>query len=335
MKFIAFCSFVLFATCGAKFIHHNVTLDPSEKEIILAFGSCNHHDDPQLLWDDVIKQKPDVWIWLGDIVYADTEDMEVTRKKYQSQKANLGYKNLYEQCKVIGVWDDHDFGVNDGGKDYPMKKESQKELLDFLDVDADDPRRSREGMYSSYTIEKSNKKVKVLLLDARYFRDHWNKKEANTEGTILGETQWQWLESELKNSEADLHVIGSGIQILSADHKYEKWANFPNERKRLIDLLKKYAETPTIFISGDRHTAEFSLLEDDGLDYDLYDITSSGLTHTFIKAPFEQNDLRVGERIREKNFGLIRLNIESRKMIGNLEIRGDENTLHKHLKVIY
>ena len=335
MKLISISILLLFTTCGGKIIYQNLTLEPSEKEIIIAFGSCNHHDDPQVLWDDVIKQKPDLWIWLGDIIYADTEDMAVARAKYQSQKSNPGYKNLYEQCKVIGIWDDHDFGVNDGGKDYPMKRESQKELLDFLDVGADDPRRTRAGMYSSYTIEKLNKKVKVFLLDARYFRDTWDKKEPNINGTILGDAQWKWLEDELVKSDADLHIFGSGIQILSADHKYEKWANFPKERARLIGLLKKHQDIPSILISGDRHTAEYSLLKDEDLDYELYDITSSGMTHTWVKAPIERNDLRVGERVRKKNFGLIRLNLETRKLIGNLEIRGDENGLHDRIKVVY
>ena len=41
----------------------NVTLEK------LAFGSCSKHDQPQL-WKVIGQEKPQVWLWIGDAVYA-------------------------------------------------------------------------------------------------------------------------------------------------------------------------------------------------------------------------------------------------------------------------
>src|SRR5687767_400648 len=73
-----------------------------------AFGSCNRQGLPQPLWDPILDTHPDLWMWLGDNIYADTEDMEVMRQKYAQQLANVGYRRLRDSVPVIGIWDDHD-----------------------------------------------------------------------------------------------------------------------------------------------------------------------------------------------------------------------------------
>ncbi len=100
-------------------------------------------------------------------------------------------------CPIIGTWDDHDYGINDGGKDFPKKKESKELMLSFLDVPAGDPMRKHEGVYSSHTYGSGKQKVKVILLDTRYFRDPLKESTApNTRytpsdtGDFLGEEQW-------------------------------------------------------------------------------------------------------------------------------------------------
>ena len=39
--------------------------------------------------------------------------------------------------KIIGVWDDHDYGINDGNKDFYKKDEMRKIFLDFVDEPLD------------------------------------------------------------------------------------------------------------------------------------------------------------------------------------------------------
>lgn len=297
----------------------------------IAFGSCSDQKRPTPLWDDIVAQKPDVWIWLGDNIYGDSEVMDTLKAKYDKQKSNPVYSQLRQSTQIIGVWDDHDYGVNDGGKEYPRRKESQQLMLDFLDVPATSPLRQQEGAYSSTVFGPKGQRVKVILLDGRYFRDPLkkvNKTNApDPSGDILGEAQWQWLEKQLTKSDADVHIIGCGIQFLANEHVYEKWGNFPTARQRFFDLLGKTKPKGTMLISGDRHIAEVNKISVPGLGYDLYDITSSGLTHTS-KPHEEPNALRVGQMVFDLNYGLFTINWNKKPLTATLRINGDNQATY-------
>jgi alkaline phosphatase D len=303
----------------------------------IAFGSCNRVDLPQPLWNDIIANNPDLWIWTGDIIYGDSEDMSVLEAKYDAQSEKSEYKALLDQCPIIGIWDDHDYGSNNAGKEYGPKDESKELLFNFLGVPVDNPSRSRNGAYQSYVLGDSGKKVKFLLLDARYFRDAAEKEDGvyipNTTGTVLGEEQWVWLEDELDDSDISLFVIVSGIQILPTQHRFEKWSNFPNERHRLIDLIATKKPKATLLLTGDRHIGEFSALEVADLSYPLVDITSSGLTHAYTSYVFEKNDLRQGDVVNKLNFGIIRLDWSQNPPKVKVEIRGNGNVLYEFIDI--
>ena len=301
----------------------------------IAFGSCNRESLPQVMWQEILATKPNVWIWLGDNIYGDTEDMAVLKEKYDLQKSNEDYQQLREQAAIVGIWDDHDYGVNDGDKNYPFKKESKALMLDFLDVPNDNPVRTHEGAYNAYTFGEGQQKVKVILLDGRTFRDTLQQRQndyqryyPNTEGDMLGETQWTWLENELKNSDASVHLIGCGIQMIAEEHGFEKWANFPKARKRLLALLQKTTPKRPVLLSGDRHIGEISKLEVEGLALPLYEVTSSGLTHSYEKAGDEPNQHRVSPLIGQKHYATIDFDWkEDDKVNLTLQIRGLEGKI--------
>jgi alkaline phosphatase D len=295
----------------------------------IGFGSCSMQDSVQM-WSKVVEQKPQLWIWLGDNIYGDSHDRYVLRAKYDLQKKNEDYQRLLRICPVVGTWDDHDYGQNDGGKYFSKKQESKEEMLRFLDVKPDDPVRKHEGVYASYVYGKGTQKIKVLLLDTRAFRDTLvrsktpgKRYEINEDGDILGEAQWAWLESELTNSDAAINIIGSSIQFIANDHGYEKWGNFPKARQRLVNLLATTNANIPIIISGDRHMAEISKMEIPGLTTPVYDFTSSGLTHTWpAGAVVEKNQYRTGNLVMQKNFGMILIDWGGKVPVVTFEIHG-------------
>jgi alkaline phosphatase D len=316
-------------------------IDTTIAPTVICFGSCNKTDKPQIMFDAVAANNPGLWIWLGDIIYADTTDMKVLARMYKALKNNPSYKKVREKAQIVGVYDDHDYGANDAGKDFPKKKQSKKCLMDFLDVPMKAAVRQREGAYVSYTFGKAPQTVKVIVLDMRYFRDSLQPDPTkqrryipNMTGDMLGEAQWKWLESELKNSKANLNLLCTSIQVIADEHGHEKWGNFPNCRKRLLTLITQTKPKNLMILSGDRHMAEISKMDISGLPYPLYDFTSSGLTH-IRSGTSEVNHHRVGDLIIKKNFGLLKIQWTGDKPTVTMQIRGLQNELFQEMVVRY
>ena len=138
----------------------------------IAFGSCfDPRDKESSIFDAILKHRPDAFVFLGDNIYGDTNDMQVLRAKYAELEAVEGFRKLRDATTVLATWDDHDYGTNDGGKSYPMREESEKIFLDFFKDPADSPRRAREGVYASHTFGPEGRTCQIILLDTRYFRD--------------------------------------------------------------------------------------------------------------------------------------------------------------------
>lgn len=324
MKNILTSAFYLFFPV---FIFAQLTVKNSD-EVVVSFGSCNKVDLDQPLWEEISKNNIDLFIWAGDNIYADTENMSAMRNMYNRQKSLPDYKNFSSKHQIIGTWDDHDYGENDAGKRFKAKEESRDLALEFLEVPRTDPVWNHDGIYQSYQLGEN---VKIVILDTRYFRDDLIRDGKSIlpddKGDVLGKEQWKWLEKELSGvSNQTITLIVSSIQVLPTEQPYEKWNNFPSSREKLLDLLWKKNVPNVVFLSGDRHMGEISKLNYKAKTY--YEITSSGLTHIWQNMPHENNQYRIGRTINQLNFGLIRL---TKGKTGtykcDLELRGEGNEL--------
>lgn len=316
----------------------------------IAFGSCVHQEDKQPIWDAVNALKPDLFLLAGDNIYHDVHRSAEAKKwtidkKYEVQAAVPGFKTLRDSCPVIGTWDDHDYGLNDAGAEYPHKKETQRAFLDFFGVPKDSPRRTQEGVYHAQVFGPPEKSVQVILLDTRYFRSKLLKKAKTVSGvgpylpnpdgmgTMLGEAQWKWLEEQLKVP-AKIRLLVSSIQVVPEDHGWEKWMNLPHERDRLYKLLRDAKAAAVIVLSGDRHLAELSMM-DAGIGYPLYDLTSSGLSMGFdYWRPQEVNRHRVATMNHGNNFGSITIDWEAKEPLIRLQIRDEAGEVTIQQKVL-
>jgi alkaline phosphatase D len=311
-----------------------------QRSMTIAFGSCSHQNNEVQLWDEILAQKPDLWIWGGDNIYGDSHNLAELQGKYDKQKNRASYQRLLKSIPVTGTWDDHDYGQNDGGKFYTQRYASKKLAATFLGFGSDHEVWTHDGLYNSYKLGKGKRLLHIINLDTRFFRDTVQRaytidsitqerryRYVATAGDILGEGQWQWLDRQLSESTASIIFINSSIQIIAEEHRYEKWANFPEARTRLFNLLVKYPNKRVILLSGDRHIAEISQMSVPGLTYPLYDFTSSGLTHTWSVAEPEANRHRIGDLIVQKNFGLIQVEWTGKTCEVIFEVRGSDGSV--------
>lgn len=316
----------------------------------IAFGSCSKESNPQPIWETLAADRPDLLILAGDNVYGDTDDPNVLRAKYNQFNTIPGFAALRKQTPLLATWDDHDFGRNDAGREYEIKEESQQIFLDFMGVAPDSPRREREGIYHAEIQGQPGQRVQVILLDTRYHRskpERFTRQPGersagyrptrNRDATVLGKTQWQWLEEQLREP-ADLRVIVSSIQFVASDHIYEKWANFPFEQSRMLSLIRDTNAEGVIFISGDRHHAELSRLDPDTVGYPLYDLTASGINQSRPRSQWRQPEMnrhRVEGPFRGEHYGFIDIDWNESDPRISLSIRdiGGKTVIHHALRL--
>lgn len=296
---------------------------------VVAFGSCARESQPQPLWADVVATDPDLFLFIGDNMYADVPEIPERASQiadtYDTLAAIEGYQNIKATCPVLATWDDHDYGLNDAGKEWHLRDPSQELLIDFF-YTPEQGRiwrdEARKGVYHSATFGPVGQRLQVILLDTRYHRDPLDRHDSRPQGrgpykpttdtarTMLGDAQWDWLTEELQKP-ADLRIIASSIQIIAYEHGWETWGNLPHERERLYSLIERTGAEGVVFVSGDRHLIEISNDTESG-PYPMWDFTSSGINQKPGNPVGDPNRFRVGPVLRQQNFGLIRIDWDDR-----------------------
>lgn len=320
---------VVFSLCLFSFLQVLHAEEPPLTKIL--FGSCCKQGFPLPIMSQMASEKADAVIFLGDNIYGDTTDMRVLREKYARLASNSDFQKLLKSSKAYAVWDDHDYGLNDAGAEYPQKENSQREFLDFWDVPMDSPRRKREGTYDSVILGPEGKRVQLLLLDTRYFRSPLKKGASRRTGgpyipddtpekTMLGKQQWGWLKEQLLKP-AEIRILASSIQCIASDAGQETWSNLPSERTKLFQLIQGTQAEGLFIISGDRHWSEYSMTEN-ALNYPLYDFTSSSFNQIHLRGTPTDNRFRISDSTYHlQNYGVISIDWSAPQTAVEVQIR--------------
>ncbi len=298
----------------------------------IAFGSCADEEFPQPIWKAIAATDPDIFLFMGDNIYVDWLDGEFVEKvtpqmisdAYELMARHPDFSTFRRTVPIIAGWDDHDYGNNDGGAEFPFKAESKEMMLEFFGFAADAAVRRRDGLYHATTFGPPGRRVQIIMLDTRWFRspltptDEWDApgKERYVASTaaeqiILGEAQWAWLEAQLREP-ADLRLLVSSIQVIPEGHGWELWRNLPAERQRFFELLRATEVENLVLLSGDRHVGGLYRLEGE-TGYPLYEITASSLNKSFSEGLLtvpEYGPHQIGHLYGPENFGLITIDWE-------------------------
>lgn len=303
---------------------------PSSAISKIAFGSCAKHWQYQPIWKTVIAKKPDLFLYVGDAIYADTDGKtawQVSAKQLNGEWNRLADKPELQAARTeipfMATWDNHDYGSHSGGSEFSMKRESQEAFLNFFNEPENSQRRKSEGIYDSKIFGEIGKRVQIILLDTRYFKskpikDTRTKKQKqvlgivgnylpnkNQNATLLGTEQWEWLEKELKKP-VELRIIVSSTQVVADQKAMDEWGNYPYEREKLLKLIEKEDKASILILSGNVHFSEISAYN--FKHKKVLDFTSSGLTHINNKYAAKKNKYRVKGPFVNLNFGLIEIN---------------------------
>ena len=317
IKKISFISIVIFISCLS-----NKNLDKSLPAsnfngLKIGFASCLNQNKAMPIFSTIKAEGFDLFLMMGDNVYGNSksEDLKELSLAYSKQRQN--FDKLDFDFPIEAIWDDNDYGLGDGGKEYHLKDKSKKLFLDFWDISNDDPRRKRNGLYHEIIKDFKGKSIQILFLDTRTFRD--NLKPSDDKGavgkeryipfldstlTMLGDEQWQWLAQKMSVA-IDYRFIISSIQFLAIGHGWECWNNLPYERQKLINLIDKSNIEHTVLLSGDRHRGGLYQLKTK-TNKIISEMTSSSLNVPYSNSE-EPGPLRVGSTYSRENYGVIQL----------------------------
>ena len=309
----------------------------------MSFGSCADQRRPQPIWQAILAEQAGFHLFGGDNVYASEQPWSLANlQAAYAQAAQIqGMAQLMRSVPSMAIWDDHDYGLNDGGAEFAGKQDAKKALLDFFQYPANHPLRSRDGLYDARIVQAGALRVQIILLDTRWFRSPLRRPlvpglpgqerylpDDSPEKTMLGAAQWAWLEAQLRQA-ADLRLVYSGIQVLADGHGWERWGNLPRERVRLFELITQTRAQGVVFLSGDRHIGAI-YRQQQGAPYPLWDITSSGLTHAWSGAS-EAGPNREGDLVRVNHYGLIELDPAQKTV--SLQLKDAQGTSLRQINI--
>jgi len=265
----------------------------------------------------IAKKGSEFTLWIGDYLYYMKKDSKskegMLRKQTRNRKLNKIDEFLQTQPQY-SIWDDHDFGPNNCGKDYPLCNQSLEVFKQFWPNPAYGTA-AAQGCFFDFSYGDAD----FFMLDTRTYLT----KPAAPSASYLGNEQLEWLKQKLLASKAAFKFIASGSQVLNVISRHECYYHYKDEFNDLLSFIEKHNIAGVVFLSGDRHHSELMKMERDS-SYALYDFTSSPVTsfrNRLKRSPELNNPNRVpGTLVPYQNFGRITLSGESADRVCKLEI---------------
>ena len=155
------------------------------------------------------------------------QEVDKLREKWNRFELVEGFQKLRANSLLLAIWDDHDYGKNDAGGEFPAKAGSQEVFLDFLNEPKDSIRRKTPGIYDCVTIGPIGKRVQFILLDTRYFRTPLKRAKIRKAGNgpyepnfLLMPGYLEWINGDgLKNNFKYLLISESSRQASKSYHR--------------------------------------------------------------------------------------------------------------------
>ncbi len=303
----------------------------------LATGSCAYINEEQYdrpgtpyggeyeIFEAIDRSNPDFMLWLGDNTYLREPDWNTwtgITKRWTHTRSTKEMQSLLASTHNYAIWDDHDFGPNDSDRGFWNKNKT----LEAFELFWANPSYGVGDIKGVITQFQWND-VDFILLDNRFHRSPNNLKAENK--TILGEAQKQWLKDALVYSSGSYKVVAMGGQFLNNAGKFEIYSanGFNKERQEIIDFIYDHNIKNVVFLTGDRHHTELSILEEPGKPR-IIDLTVSALTSSPAHNVNENNTLRVdGTYVDKRNYGLITFAGTLKERELQIEIRDSKGEL--------
>jgi len=232
----------------------------------VAFGSCSKFDE-QPAFQQIRFYEPDLFFFLGDNHYANSDDLGSLRRFYRWGLSREHRRQLLATTSTLATWDDHDFTGNNTDGYEPGKDVALRAFEEYWANPA-----AGTAEVPGVFFRHSWGDVDLFFVDDRYHREF--------DDSLLGAEQTAWLLDELAASTATFKLIVCGSQWTD-DGSSDSWAAFPEARDAIFEFIAEQGIGGVVLLSGDVHRSELrSIDRTDAGGYDLPELTSSPLANS-------------------------------------------------------
>jgi len=248
-------------------------------DLKVAIASClndKFEKEQKIAAKSIYKLKPDYIFLIGDNVYADSENLspetspEELERRYIVTREKLALFHSPRLIPILMIWDDHDYGKNNGNKNYKYKEQSLKIFKNF--TLNENPEISKSSYGAAFQLKLRGNHF--FFLDNRFFRD---------DKYHFGKAQETWLFENINKNP----ILISGDQFFGSYHPFESFSReHPENFKNFINHLER-KNIQALFISGDRHLSEVQLIPSN--KFNFIEITSSPL-HSYLAHNLKQKN---------------------------------------------
>ena len=213
-------------------------------DLVVVVGSCTRTGSNGSVFDAILSEEPDLYLAVGDLHYeslasSNSSDHVEAFARAVGQPAQA---QVFSSIPTAYVWDDHDFGPNDGDSTSPSRlavSTAYRQVVPHHGVDPD----PFASIAQAFTVGR----VRFVLTDTRSNR---------TSTSMLGDAQLDWLIEELtiESKEHALVVWANPTPWISSEGPgSDNWSAYVDERRTISDALVAADVENVVMVSGDAH----------------------------------------------------------------------------------
>lgn len=300
----------------------------------IAAGSCAYLNDGRFdrpgkpygggedIFDRIADESPDLMLWLGDNIYLrepEWTSRDGINRRYRDYREHPRLRRLLTAAPHLAIWDDHDFGPNDGDASFVNAAWTREMFHRYWPLPYPAP---PGGLYGQVALGD----VDIFLLDDRSFR-HPRRWPDGPDKALYGAAQLDWLKRALTASQAPFKLVAGGSQFFNRASRFEGWHDFPAEQQAMRRWLDGQRVPGLVFLSGDRHFAELLRIERAG-STPLIELTTSPLTSSPVARPDEAErtnpDLVPGTFFNERNYAVLTVSGPRKDRALQIDLKGTD-----------
>jgi alkaline phosphatase D len=270
--------------------------DADPAPVRMAFGGdlagqnvCRHREEGFPIFRAVLEQAPDLFLGLGDMIYADGVCLETglygnpqvpgdfppsSRLQdfwahWRYSRRDPAFRKLLAETPYLAVWDDHevvnDFGPHDQTREQPPYTPGQPLMPLGLAALVDYNPLPGDGDGRLYRRIRWGRHLELFLLDTRQYRDPAGEPDTPQRSkSLLGAEQRAWLEEALTGSDATWKVVVTSVPLsIPTGHvtRRDGWADggrdtgYEEELLGILRALRDGGVRRTLWLTTDVHHA--------------------------------------------------------------------------------